>query len=985
MDRKTLFINWVSSNKIKNVTSKQLANIMESAFMSFFNVNIWNIDDEELYRKLKNDLISEKKFKKERKKDWKVIQLYGKYYAIFLKMHNNSSNDNQIESNKDTINKENTDKSDEVIYKEEQEKINKFFHDKNHAEIFYNIFVYSKKQKSNIFLDVRTTIIGVKMNNERLRYYATPNGMIKFANEVGIVELSSLDYDKLCEKIDKVDSFFEQNKEMVMLKKEESNNLKKEYIFHEKFGFGQVLSRKDWHITVNFDMRPSTFLLKDNHPFFSYISKEEYDSKKFITSIDQQKKENDTNMTSKKPAIWNEFETALLIEAFWQSESSSKSETEKIIQNLSDMLRQMAISQGKTIDNKYRNLDGIKMQMINISQAFFPNRYNSERHISTIFERVVNIYKTDKDEFNKILAQAKGMIKARAKANKPVVFSMNKKEKEFYDFVLQKYKEKHKDDGKASNAEIYAQVCINQTKIINQKFDTNLLAISSKKEVEKMINSVNNEKIVDEKQRKQMIYTLKIYYNFLNLSKIAKTPQNDYKKIIEEYFNDSGYAYNNGLQKRKFKTKYSEVYNKEFNDDDKTYLKKITQVGIVCEEKVYPENMVSDEVKQEIKKYIDDCLENQQILSYSVIHNEFTNKIPTIFNEDITTKYLKFVFANEYNFEKEYLSKNDTNIELKEMLIEIFKNNGGPLDKEKIFEKLPSVEPKTIISMLRSKDFIVNKRGSSYFCVESFIIDEDQLSRIENFLNQRIRENDHSSGKELYEFIEKDMQDLVANNHPDITPKGYKEVMNKMLGDKFSFNGDIIGPKDESVGIRELFANFCKERERFNSDELEEFKKDIHCNYVVWDTIFENSVRINEHEFVRNDKIDFNISKIDEAIDKFVASKKFISIKDIYNFLDFPSCGYSWNTYILEIYLYNFSNKYMLCHDSFSKDTPVGGIVKKDNLEIQSFDDLVREIIKENKLFNENDVFEFLLNNQFAKTKKKKNINELIEQVKRGM
>lgn len=52
--------------------------------------------------------------------------------------------------------------------------------------------------------------------------------------------------------------------------------------------------------------------------------------------------------------VWDEYETALLIDTFWQIEKTPNRKQE-LIKWLSDALRKKAVNSGLTIDEKFRN------------------------------------------------------------------------------------------------------------------------------------------------------------------------------------------------------------------------------------------------------------------------------------------------------------------------------------------------------------------------------------------------------------------------------------------------------------------------------------------------------------------------------------------------------------------------------------------------------------------------------------------------------
>lgn len=108
-----------------------------------------------------------------------------------------------------------------------------------------------------------------------------------------------------------------------------------------------------------------------------------------------------------KPRKWDEFETVLLIDTFWKIERNP--ENKKIyINDLSEKLRKRAIESGIKIDERFRNANGISMQLAPIGHAFFPER--PTLNATSLFDEMVSLYKNDRDSFNCLLEEAKRQV-----------------------------------------------------------------------------------------------------------------------------------------------------------------------------------------------------------------------------------------------------------------------------------------------------------------------------------------------------------------------------------------------------------------------------------------------------------------------------------------------------------------------------------------------------------------------------------------------
>lgn len=104
---------------------------------------------------------------------------------------------------------------------------------------------------------------------------------------------------------------------------------------------------------------------------------------------------------------WDKFEAALLIDAFWEIEKAPTRKRE-IVRQLSIDLRKKAKNAGLEIDDVFRNVNGINMQLSPIGHAFFPDRPTLTS--STLFKQMVSLYQNDRASFNEILSEAQKQV-----------------------------------------------------------------------------------------------------------------------------------------------------------------------------------------------------------------------------------------------------------------------------------------------------------------------------------------------------------------------------------------------------------------------------------------------------------------------------------------------------------------------------------------------------------------------------------------------
>ena len=758
------------------------------------------------------------------------------------------------------------------------------------------------------------------------------------------------------------------------------------------------------------------FKKTDKKKHKKFVANEQHYYNFLIMNVNKFIDKNTIPSSSFKRVCWDKYETALLIEAFWKIENKCGDRT-KILTELSSALRQKAINQGQEIDDKFRNYNGMVIQLANISASFFPER--ASMHKTAIFEEIADLYKNNRTEFNYLLEKAhklteiptikeeKHNISQKVDFYNNIELSFTKPTKVvFFDNIKIGFDSWTDCYGYIMKC-LYSQylnifmslaIDTNYTLISKDKsllrrpvkiddelyFEGNRNATDLIKHVKVMLDKcgVDYRNIIIEYDDKNKLTTINTNKSE---AKIEETKEevidvSDYNSVIQKIFPD-GYAYTNPLRKKKFIREYAEIVGHEFVDTDSDYVKKIKQVGFISEDKVYLTSMITEEFKENIRKFIDSSFENHSpVIYYSAIYEAFNTSLNSVFSENMLKKYLEFEFKNVFSFYDMFVTPKDKQIDLKQIVIDVFLNCGRPLDIEEIYNELPNISHDAINSIIRDGDFIVNYRGKSYFYKEIFVIDNNELESISRFIEKTIKEKETVSGDELYSFINDKVQSLIEEN-PEVTDLGFKNILKLKLADKFNFNGDVICAIDQELDVRTLFTNFCKRREKFTLSELEDFRDTIHKTYIDWDGVLMQSVRINDNTFVRRDFVNFDVQKIDDAISVYCIND-YISFNDIINFTEFPSVGYAWNNYVLESYLFLNSKSFKLVHAGFNADKPVGGIVKL-NSNINNFDDLLIKVIKNGKLFDREKAFNFLLENEFIKTRKIKNIDFLIEKAKK--
>ena len=96
-------------------------------------------------------------------------------------------------------------------------------------------------------------------------------------------------------------------------------------------------------------------------------------------------------------------EVALLINAY--QKITSGADPNQVAVRLSQMLRELAGRNGRQINDTYRNVNGMKMQLANV-QYLFTNGEKGLSGASAMIRQMVELYQTRQTEYQTILKEA---------------------------------------------------------------------------------------------------------------------------------------------------------------------------------------------------------------------------------------------------------------------------------------------------------------------------------------------------------------------------------------------------------------------------------------------------------------------------------------------------------------------------------------------------------------------------------------------------
>ena len=456
-----------------------------------------------------------------------------------------------------------------------------------------------------------------------------------------------------------------------------------------------------------------------------------------------------------------------------------------------------------------------------------------------------------------------------------------------------------------------------------------------------------------------------------------------YKELLDKFF-QKGFRMESSLDMKKLRKFYQEQYGTELSDEDDLICQDISSVTILHDGKAYlPDSMLSQEKKEKLLQYIEDRFSSGcDAIYYGALFAEFEEALQgeRIYTPEMLKTYLSYINKENYVLQRSYLAKDYTvQMNPEDDIREYLKEAAGPVEVERLAVELSYIpEQKIKFALSTNNDFIWNATGE-YFYEDCVHFSNSELEWISQFILDGIEERDFVTGNELVEAVEAHFPD-IREMYQWITPVGMRNVIGYKLNDRFSFNGNIISKYGEDLSMAEVYAKYCRKHSRFTLDELNVLKQELGST-IYFDEIYANSLRISQNEFVSQDMAQFDVEATDEAIGR-ICTGQYMSFQEVRDFGTFPYAGYPWNEYLLEHFVANYSQKFMLLHIGYSANVCAGAIVKQAS-SFKNFNDLLVDILaNSNIVLEEDSALEYLRQQGYIARRRYSDIGRIVTEAK---
>lgn len=429
-----------------------------------------------------------------------------------------------------------------------------------------------------------------------------------------------------------------------------------------------------------------------------------------------------------------------------------------------------------------------------------------------------------------------------------------------------------------------------------------------------------------------------------------------FRQIITRSFS-KGFRLDSIIDIKRFRRASERIHGKNMDETDE-YIRAVISAMSICYNNIayLPELMLSPELRECIEVYIDQCFSSgRKVVYYDALYQNFEEQLydSYINNADMLVAYLKSIYTNKYTYKRKYLAIDaTTEFNIKEEVKKYLVEQAWTVRIEDIYKALSNIPSNMIYKVLaghNSFEFI-NNNTSEYFYADIVELSHNEFIGIVDGIQMLLKDKLYIIDSELVEMINVRFSS-IRERYSFLTDSGIRLMLAYKLREIFSFNGKVISKFGVEFTTYDVYAEFAKNRKKFTVQEIINLRDDM----GTWnlEAIYDNSIRISLDQFVSNDSLEFNVEQIDEAIDMFCQGD-FIPLQEVNQFASFPYVRYNWNIYLLESYVYAYSEKYKLIHKSFGTSDAYGAIVKRNSM-INNIDDLLVYVLVESDVQIEKD------------------------------
>lgn len=441
-------------------------------------------------------------------------------------------------------------------------------------------------------------------------------------------------------------------------------------------------------------------------------------------------------------------------------------------------------------------------------------------------ERVRQIEKRVKKDFNKSIARRKIILKIYATRNQDDVLTP---------LELQEY------FGEDTETILYLlRTSYNVSYVYDHNLDVLIVAnegLSARTTsfIEELPDTFNSEKLEEYLQLGIDEYDLGEEIIETAISKEYKKTGNVYHRsalkisgmydvILRKYYPEGLYVYGDE-EIQQFRERVEETFGEvPLPANNRALTARICDVGILCGRGTYKakkERYLSNNLKDSIFDYI-----NQNEQGVVLINTLFSAFEEQLKQEGVNNKYylqgiLREYFSDQFFFRRDYVAKDRETTSIHEHIVRFISDSEYPVTKRELQDQFPGVT-EIIFQMAISDSNIINLFGRYVHAKRLKITDLDK-KYLRTCVDRCIANNNPAHCKTIYEYIANDNPTLLINNYIDFAFSMYSLLEYCFRAD-YEFSRPFVAAKGTLIDtVKNIMKETVASSDEISIDEIRSF------------------------------------------------------------------------------------------------------------------------------------------------------------------
>lgn len=685
---------------------------------------------------------------------------------------------------------------------------------------------------------------------------------------------------------------------------------------------------------------------------------------------------------------WSDEEAALLLHTLIKVLNNEMPRKEAIT-SVSRELRALAVRNGIEIDDKYRNENGIALQMSKLEYVFTDGKSGLAVQTRWYF-RIVDIYNTDSVHFNRLWKENAEMSNDNnilrdnlfcRTSSKQVNNVLVDAQEDWSDVPVTdeadaqvKFSAWMLSKGMAKSTVNLYQSSLRQCGEFAKKrglLANNILLILQSDDVVRLQNCLNSnpefitwnthhhhrfgaalKKYIEYRMDENVDISVPAYATEQSaisaveqkaVPSIADEIAKKYTLILRDEFPDG--LRQNIIHVKKFIQRYEERFGTiEATKDN--LLDQLRIVGVVRDDRIYPkqdndQRTLMDEIYEDITGVFDN---GGTCVYLSTLLERYAQQLSAqlgVYNEDALQALLLERNPEYYMVRYGYVCQSADKADAMRDVLCFMQKSHKPLNYDEIQQTLWYIPIDRIKHALVMTDSLVNVDQETYFYAPNLPVSTEELQTLVHVMNREIDARGFLVGQHLKALIDQNCPSAAIDT-AFMKDWGIRKCLSYILRDNFEFTGALVSKKGHEITIAEAYQDFCKEHEILKLPQLKDFAAEVNVP-IYWDSVLSVMVRVSPDEMWRADRVRFDVAATDQVLDT-LCSGDYIPIQEIRLFLQFPLIAVPWNGFVLECYLKNHSKQFRLEQVSVTENGFYGVMVRNSS-KYQDYEQVVVDML----------------------------------------